>query len=132
MSPQSPEAAEFRNETEAVVEGQCYIKTVSDHFKSHWAIVYNTDLFIYRRQGEPTHRLMHSLSGTFVKEMKEEDHSDLKMGVLHPVKITIPPNKSRILYFKEKSTQQLWITRLNQAIGFSNLFDYYQIIGNLG
>lgn len=42
---------------------------------------------------------MHSLIGTFIKEMDPED-SHSENCKLYPVKIVLPPNKSRILYFK--------------------------------
>ena len=45
------------------------------------------------------HRILHSMIGTFIKEMPKE-FSNSENSDLHPVKIVLPPNKSRILYFK--------------------------------
>lgn len=61
------------------------------------------ELYCYRQKedienGEP-HRVMHSLVGTFIKEMPAEE-SQSENCTLHPVKILLPPNKSRLLYFK--------------------------------
>ena len=42
---------------------------------------------------------MHSMIGTFIKEMPKE-FSNSENCNLFPVKIMLPPNKSRILYFK--------------------------------
>lgn len=39
--------------------------------------------------------------GTFIKEMPKE-FSNSENTDLHPVKIVLPPNKSRILYFKSE------------------------------
>jgi hypothetical protein len=50
---------------------------------------------------------MHSLIGTFIKEMPIES-SKSEGCDLYPVKIVLPPNKSRILYFKDKNEQMEW------------------------
>ena len=42
---------------------------------------------------------MHSMIGTFIKEMQSEQ-SESEGCTLYPCKIVLPPNKSRILYFK--------------------------------
>jgi len=44
----------------------------------------------------------------------------------------LPPNKSRILYFKGKSQQNEWLDRLKKIVGYSNLFDFYNFEDNLG
>jgi len=52
---------------------------------------------------------MHCLTGTYITQMAKEvgpdqGNSDIKCGneVFYPVKIVLPPFKSRILYFKSK------------------------------
>ena len=74
---------------------------------------------------------MHSMIGTFIKEMPDE-FSNSENCNLHPVKIVLPPNKSRILYFKSKDSQNEWLDRLKKIVGYSNLFDYYNFEDNLG
>lgn len=74
---------------------------------------------------------MHSMIGTFIKDMPSE-FSQSEDSELHPVKIVLPPNKSRILYFKEKSAQLEWLERLKKIVGYSNLFDFYNFEDNLG
>ena len=69
--------------------------------------------------------------GTFIKEMPDE-FSNSENCNLHPVKIVLPPNKSRILYFKQKESQNEWLDRLKKIVGYSNLFDYYNFVDNLG
>jgi len=69
--------------------------------------------------------------GTFIKEMPDE-FSNSENCNLHPVKIVLPPNKSRILYFKSKDGQNEWLDRLKKIVGYSNLFDYYTFEDNLG
>lgn len=69
--------------------------------------------------------------GTFIKEMAVEP-SESEGCNLHPVKIVLPPNKSRILYFKSELQQGEWLERLKAVVGYSNLFDFYNFEDNLG
>ena len=57
-------------------QGDCFLKTKTDRFKKHWAMVMDNEVYCYRRQGEPAHRVMHSLVGTFIKELPEEASPD--------------------------------------------------------
>jgi hypothetical protein len=50
-------------------EGECYLKTKTDRYKQHWAMVMGNELYCYRRKGDTEHRAMHCLVGTFIKEM---------------------------------------------------------------
>ena len=54
------------------MEGECYLKTKSDRFKRHWAVIMGNEIYCYRNKNDPSHRIMHCLVGTFVKEMPEE------------------------------------------------------------
>lgn len=74
---------------------------------------------------------MHSLIGTFIKDMEPEE-SRSENCMLYPVKIVLPPNKSRILYFKSEQEQKAWLDKLKSIIGYSNLFDFYQFVSDLG
>jgi len=42
------------------------------------------------------------------------------------------PNKRRIYYFKDKNQKDKWITAIKQAIGYSNLNDFYELGETLG
>lgn len=81
------------------LEGKCYLKTKTDHFKSHWAVLEGNEIFCYRRKGDDVHRVMHCLSGTFIQEIPTERCPDTN-NTVYPVKVVLPPNKSRILYFE--------------------------------
>lgn len=74
---------------------------------------------------------MHCLAGTFVKEIAEEKCPDTDR-TLFPIKIVLPPNKSRILYFNTSQQQKKWMRMLLQAMGFANLFDFYELGKTLG
>lgn len=74
---------------------------------------------------------MHSLSGTFIKDLPEEACQSQNL-ILWPVKIVLPPNKSRVLYFTTKDEQIRWSLRLKQSVGYANLFDFYTLSDTLG
>jgi hypothetical protein len=48
------------------------------------------------------------------------------------VKIVLPPNKSRLLYFKSEKLQLMWLESLRKLVGYANMFDYYNFEDNLG
>lgn len=112
-------------------ESECLLKTKTDRYKEHWASLIGNELFCYRHKGDIDHRVMHSLVGTFIKELPPE-YSNSEQCDLYPVKIMLPPNKSRLMYFKDQQIQNEWITHLKNAVGYSNLFDFYNFEENLG
>ena len=61
-----------KNENENSFEGECYLKTRADRFKTHWAIIMGNELYCFRNKDDAVHRVMHSLAGTFIKELLEE------------------------------------------------------------
>ena len=109
----------------------CLLKTKTDKYKEHWATIVGNEIYCFRYKGDVEHRVMHSLIGTFIKEMPAE-YSNSEGCDLYPVKIMLPPNKSRILYFKQVEMQEKWLNVLKGIVGYSNLFDYYNIEDNLG
>jgi hypothetical protein len=75
---------------------------------------------------------MHSLIGTFVKELPcEKSQGETSMD-LYPLKIFIPPAKSRVLYFGSEIQQTQWIRQIQEAVGFSELTNYYTLGSTLG
>mmetsp|Transcript_30742 Transcript_30742/g.30230 ORF Transcript_30742/g.30230 Transcript_30742/m.30230 type:complete len:119 (+) Transcript_30742:1156-1512(+) len=91
----------------AFLEGECHLKTKSDKFKRHWAVLMGNEIYCYRNQNDAAHRVMHCLVGTYIKELVEE-HSPTSRRKLYPLKIMLPPNKSRILYFNSQKEQINW------------------------
>ena len=97
----------LRVETLSTLKNYSYLltdKTKTDRYKEHWAVLAGNELYCYRQKGDTEHRVMHSMIGTFIKDMPSE-FSQSEDSDLHPVKIVLPPNKSRILYFKQKAAQ---------------------------
>ena len=62
------------NEEEETIflEGECYLKTKTDRFKQHWAVLNGNEIFCFRNSQDTKSRVMHCLAGTFVKEIEEE------------------------------------------------------------
>lgn len=120
-----------KNEQYTFFEGECFLKTRADRFKTHWAVIMGNELYCYRNKDDALHRVMHSLAGTFIKDLPEEVCQSQNM-TLWPVKIVLPPNKSRVLYFASKEEQQRWSSRLKESVGYANLFDYYNLGDTLG
>ena len=66
---------------------------------------------------------MHCLVGTFIETCSENDtETSPKYFAL---RLILPPKKSRIFYFDSKELQQKWLNVIKEAIGYSNLFDFY-------
>jgi len=89
----------------AFMEGACFLKTKTDRFKEHWAVLNGNEIYCYRNANDTKSRVMHCLAGTFVKEIDEEECPETRR-LLYPVKIVLPPNKSRILYFDSRDKQK--------------------------
>lgn len=111
--------------------GACYLKTKTDRFKEHFAVLSGNEIFCYRDEQDTKFRVMHSLTGTFIKELPAEKDPDSDQ-MYYPVKIVLPPNKSRILYFASVETQTNWHQKLLNAINFSNINEYYELTHTLG
>ena len=80
---------------ENAFSGQLFLKTKTERLKEHWGQLSGNELYFYRKQGDTEHRLMHILTGTFIKEMASE-HSEAEDQDIYPIKIVLPPNKSQI------------------------------------
>ena len=52
--------------------------------------------------------------------------------MLHPFKLIFPPNKARSYYLTEREEKERWMNAIKKVIGYSNVFDYYEIKETLG
>eukprot|EP00356_Strombidium_inclinatum_P008830 CAMPEP_0170482056 /NCGR_PEP_ID=MMETSP0208-20121228/2243_1 /TAXON_ID=197538 /ORGANISM="Strombidium inclinatum, Strain S3" /LENGTH=188 /DNA_ID=CAMNT_0010754851 /DNA_START=1942 /DNA_END=2508 /DNA_ORIENTATION=- len=77
---------------------------------------------------ESEHKLVHTLHQSSVKAMESEYSSSLKC-LLFPLKVMLPPNKSRILYFRTESIQNEWLKLLDKVVNSEsmNIGNYYDI-----
>lgn len=142
-------------------EGYCYLKTKTDSYKKHWIVLSGNEIRFYRKQGDDDHKVMHCLAGTYLKEVtmdeiSEKSKSTAKRSMMNdsakassknnkkkeeeaaraknyfPVKLVIPPNKSRLMFFSKEAEQKLWIEYLQEAMGYSNMFKFYTLDKTLG
>ena len=68
-----------------------------------------------------------------VEENKKREHDQQHHDkTFHPIKLVIPPNKSRLIFFPNVQDQSLWINRLQDAMGYSNIFNFYTLDKTLG
>ena len=104
---------------------------MNNNYKGHWAILNGNEIFCYQNERDTSQfRVMHSLAGTFSICLPPEKSGAGEL--FYPVKIMLPPNKCRILYFASAATQQNWVTKLNQAVGYTEISEYYNITATLG
>ena len=73
---------------------------------------------------------MHSLVGVFIKDEIEEQLDSTT--ILYPFKLIFPGNKARVYYLLTKEDKEKWMTAIKKVIGYSNLFDFYDIKDTLG
>ena len=104
-------------------------------------VIIGNELYFYRKRGEQDHKVMHCLTGTYLRDVANDEVSDKnsdspggqpKRKSYYPVKIVIPPNKSRLVFFATIEEQQKWIEWLQQAMGYTNVLEYYEIGKTLG
>ena len=56
---------------------------------------------------------MHSIISAYIREFPSEETKDL--GKIYPIKLVLPPNKSRIMYFKSENLRHLVFKQLEEA-----------------
>ena len=112
------------------IEGEMIRKATETKLKRYWYCLLGKELYVYKNKKEEKHKSMHSLVGVFIKDEIEEQLDSTT--VLHPFKLIFPPNKVRTYYLLSKEDKQKWIDAIKKVIGYSNLFDYYEIKETLG
>lgn len=101
--------------------------------KDHYAVVKGNEIFFYRRKDDKQHKLMHSLIGTFIKQLEPKKYEQGETSeIFYPLKIIFPPNKSRVLYFKREPNMQYWLKHLINISGSTNVKDFYTFEDNIG
>jgi hypothetical protein len=121
-------------------EGYCYLKTKTESYKKHWMMLTGNELRFYRKQGDADHKVMHCLAGTYLKDVtmdeisekskssntrskaskasstvskeegKRREKEKARSKDFHPIKLVIPPNKSRLVFFSKYEEQMQWVT----------------------
>jgi serine/threonine protein kinase len=97
--------------------------------KSYWYCLLGKELYVYRTRNDERHKGMHNLIGVFIKDEPEET---MEGKVLYPFKLIFPPNKARTYYLKSAEDRERWTQAIKKVIGYSNMFDFYEIKETLG
>ena len=110
-----------------VHKGFLYLKKHDlDKIKKYWYYLLNKELYCYKTPQHEVikHKRMHSLVGCFIKE-EPVDILQNKF-VLYPFSIYIG-KKVRTYYCNTMEAKNEWVAALKSAIGYHDLFDYYEI-----
>jgi len=129
-SPRLDSFCTGNNENSEQIEGEMIRKATETKLKRYWYCLLGKELYVYKNRKEEKHKSMHSLVGAFIKDEAEEQLDSTT--VLHPFKLIFPGNKSRIYYLLNKEDKEMWISAIKKVIGYSNLFDFYDIKETLG
>jgi hypothetical protein len=81
------------------------------------------DLYYYKNFNDPTHRGMHNLSGTYIKEEEKiilDNEEYFAISVIYP-------KKTRTYYIKDKKEYQDWIKYFHKVTEYSTITDLYEI-----
>ena len=115
-------------ETNITAKGFLYVKKKAvNRVKKYWYYLLNKELYCYKKpEDEATnhHKRMHILVGSYIKEELEEIMD--KRNVLYPFSI-YTGKKIRTYYAATMPEKAKWVIAIKEAIGYSNLFDYYEI-----
>lgn len=116
-------------QTSHQLEGDMLRKANETKLKSYWYCLLGKELYVYKTKNDERHKGMHNLIGVFIKDEPEET---VEGKTLYPFKLIFPPTKARIYYLKSAEERDKWTEAIKSVIGYSNLFDYYEITGILG
>jgi len=111
-------------------EGEMIRKATETKLKKYWYCLLGKELYVYKNKSEEKHKGMHNLIGVFIKDDPEE-YLD-STTVLYPFSLVFPGNKPRTYYLLNKEDKEKWMNAIKKVIGYSNLFDYYDIKETLG
>jgi len=103
-----------------------YKITHSNKIKKLWFKLVHKDLYYYKNISDATHRGMHNLSGTYIKEEEKtifENEEYFCISVIYP-------KKTRKYYLKDQKEYHNWIKHFHLATEYSTITDMYEISVN--
>ena len=133
MGAASPRFSSFVTSDDAPaihMEGEMIRKATETKLKRYWYCLLGKELYVYKNKKEDKHKSMHSLVGVFIKDEPEEQLDSTT--ILYPFKLVFPPNKARAYYLLNKDEKEKWVEAIKKVVGYSNLFDFYEIKETLG
>jgi len=114
-------------------EGEMMRKAKENKLKKYWYCLLEKELYVYKHKDDENHKQMINLVGVFIKEEPEEALD--RKNILYPFTLESPrfaSNKQRTFYLLDKGKRDEWVTVIKKAIGYANLFDFYDIKEALG
>ena len=107
------------------------IRRATEHkYKKYWYCLLGKELYVYKNKREEKHKAMHSLVGVFIKDEVEEQLD--ATTVMYPFKLIFPQSKARSFYLESQEQKEKWMNAIKAVIGYSNMFDFYDIKDTLG
>jgi serine/threonine protein kinase len=98
--------------------------------KKYWYCLLGKELYVYKNKKEEKHKGMHNLVGVFIKDEPEEQLDATTL--LYPFSLVFPGNTTRTYYLQTKEDKVKWMDAIKKVIGYSNMFDYYDVKESLG
>ena len=98
--------------------------------KRYWYCLLGKELYVYKSRTDEKHKMMNNLVGVFIKD--EEDEVLGEDTTIYPFSLIFPGNKSRTFYLQNKKDKMKWMDVLKKVLGYSNIFDYYDINATIG
>jgi hypothetical protein len=99
-------------------------KAKEDKFKKYHYKLYDKELYVYKSNKEKDHKTMVNLIGVFLRTEPPEPLD--KKNTLYPFTLMLP-NKERTFYLLSEEDREIWISKIKKAIGYANLYDYYDV-----
>ena len=87
------------------------------------------ELYSYKHKGDTKHKDMQNLVGVYIKNENEEQTAN--NITLYPFMLVFP-NKRRIYYLQSLAEKEKWMSAIKKAIGYANLYDFYDVFESLG
>lgn len=105
-------------------------KAENNKLKRYWYHLIGKELYVYKRKTDEKQKSMHSLVGVFIQDEPEETYNDT-ITLFH-FKLIFAQNKERSFYLLSKEEKERWIEALKKVIGYSSLFEFYEVKETLG
>lgn len=92
--------------------------------------LFGFELYFFGRKNLTRHEFMHTLVGTFISSV---DAQMIDGTTYFPIKISLPPRYSRILFFQSEDIKKAWINYLKEAslsMTFEDFYEEGELLGN--
>jgi hypothetical protein len=104
-------------------EGSVYLKTKEGTLKKHLMILIGNEIYFFRSRQDTQHKIMHCLTGTYIQDSDKNSDTESQglistskksdpatnndnFGDYCKLKLVIPPNKSRVIFFKREEDRR--------------------------